>query len=71
MSNFKTRLLEEKAQLDERLAKLQTFQISDEFKKIPIVQQSLLSVQSQAMATYSQVLAERLSWMHEVGGSQA
>jgi len=71
MSNFKTRLLEEKAQLDERLAKLQTFQISDEFKKIPRVQQSLLSVQSQAMATYSQAIAERLSWMHEVGGSQA
>jgi hypothetical protein len=72
MSDFKTRLLEEKAQLDERLEKLQAFQISDGFQNIAAVQQTLLNVQANAMATYSQVLLERIAWLEQpVGASEA
>lgn len=72
MSDFKTRLVEEKAQLDERLEKLQAFQNSDAFQGISPVQQTLLNVQANAMATYSQVLLERIAWLEmPVGASQA
>lgn len=72
MSDFKTRLLEEKAQLDERLEKLQAFQNSDAFQGIAAVQQTLLNVQVKAMATYSQTLLERIVWLEKpVGASQA
>jgi len=71
MSNFKTRLVEEKAQLDERLGKLQAFQQSDDFQNISAVQQTLLNVQANAMATYSQILLERIAWLEPVGASQA
>jgi len=71
MSDFKTRLVEEKAQLDERLEKLQAFQNSDGFQSISAVQQTLLNVQANAMATYSQILLERIAWLEPVGDSQA
>ena len=72
MSDFKSRLVEEKAQLDERLEKLQAFQSSDAFQNIAAVQQTLLNVQANAMATYSQVLLERIAWLEmPVGASQA
>ena len=61
MSNFKTRLLEEKQQLDERLEKLITFQSTNLFSSLPIVQQCLLNIQAKAMSTYSQILLERIA----------
>ena len=66
MSNFKDRLLEEKAQLDERRAKLEAFQQSEAFKGIEPVQMTLLNIQAQAMATYSQCLTERIAWLDGV-----
>ncbi len=63
MSTFKDRLLEEKSQLDERRAKLEVFQGSEAFKGIEPVQMTLLNIQAQAMATYSQCLTERLAWL--------
>jgi hypothetical protein len=63
MSTFKDRLLEEKAQLDERRAKLEAFQHSEAFQSIEPVQMTLLNIQAQAMATYSQCLTERLAWL--------
>ena len=60
MSDFKTRLLDEKAQLDEKIAKLVDFQMSENFQKINSTQQTLLNVQVKAMDTYSQVLLERI-----------
>jgi len=63
MSDFKTRLIEEKAQLNERIEKLEAFQKSDAFQSISPVQQSLLNVQLNAMRTYSQILVERLAWI--------
>jgi hypothetical protein len=61
MSDFKTRLLDEKKQLDEKMEKLESFQNSANFQKIDSVQQRLLNVQFHAMATYSQCLLERIT----------
>ncbi len=65
MSTFKERLITEKQELDEKLAKLKDFQTSEPFKLIKPVQISLLNIQAQAMAAYSQCLAERLSWLED------
>ena len=60
MSDFMERLIEEKNQLDEKIAKLDVFTKSDAFNGIDNVQRGLLRVQLNAMRTYSQVLDERL-----------
>jgi hypothetical protein len=60
MSDFITRLSDEKSQLDEKIAKLEAFKNSDAFNGIDNVQRGLLKIQLNAMATYSQVLDERL-----------
>jgi hypothetical protein len=60
-SNFKTRLIEEAAQLNQRLDKLKEFQLSEKFSTIDPVQMTLLNIQAQAMQTYSQVLTERIA----------
>lgn len=63
MSTFKDRLLEEKAQLDERGNKLETFIKSEKFDSVTKVQQTLLKIQLQAMVTYGQCLMERITWL--------
>ena len=63
MSDFKSRLLAEKAELDEKRGKLDAFQNSEAFQKIEPFQMSLLNIQAQAMATYSQCLLERIAWL--------
>jgi len=63
MSDFKSRLLAEKAELDEKRSKLDAFQNSEAFQKIEPFQMSLLNIQAQAMATYSQCLLERIAWL--------
>jgi len=55
------RILEEKAQLDERLLKLKSFIESDAFKQIDPVQQDLLIIQKRAMETYSSCLDARIT----------
>jgi hypothetical protein len=60
MSDFKTRLVEEQVQLEERLNKLDSFILSDSFDKIDDVQKALLQVQATAMNAYNQCLKERL-----------
>lgn len=44
MNDFKTRLVEEQSQLEEKLNKLDNFILSDNFKKIDDTQKALLSV---------------------------
>ena len=61
MSDFKVRLEEEKAQLNEKIEKLEAFQKSENFQKIDPVQMTLLNCQTFAMRTYSQILLERLA----------
>jgi hypothetical protein len=61
MSNFRDRLLEEKAQLDDRRTKLVAFLESEKIDTIDSVQITILNIQSQAMLTYSQCLLERIA----------
>ena len=60
MSDFFQRVVTEKSELDEKIAKLEAFTKSDAFNGIDNVQRGLLKIQLNAMATYSQVLEERL-----------
>lgn len=60
MSDFKTRLTDEQAQLEEKLDKLDDFLMSDKVKGIDDVQKALLHVQATAMNTYLQCLEERI-----------
>ena len=66
MSTFKDRLLTEKAELDEKRSRLEKFQTTDEFQTIEPFQISLLNIQAQSMATYSQCLLERITWLETV-----
>ena len=60
MSDFKDRLIDEQAQLEEKLNKLDAFLMSDKVKAVDDVQKALLHVQATAMNTYNQCLKERL-----------
>ena len=53
MSDFKERLIDEQAQLEEKLNKLDAFRMSEKFEEIDDVQKALLNVQSAAMNTYN------------------
>lgn len=60
MNDFKTRLIEEQTQLEEKLNKLDSFLMSENVSKIDDVQKALLQVQATAMNTYNQCLKERI-----------
>lgn len=60
MEDFKTRLVEEQAQLEEKLNKLDNFIVSEKFNDIEDTQRALLQVQATAMNVYNQCLKERL-----------
>lgn len=60
MNNFKTRLVEEQAQLEERLNKLNDFNDSEQSSQIDPIQRSLLLIQAGAMYTYNEILKTRL-----------
>lgn len=61
MSDFKSRLVEEQAQLEEKLNKLNEFNQSEKVNEIDPVQKSLLIIQAGAMYTYNECLKERLA----------
>lgn len=61
MSDFKTRLVEEQAQLEEKLNKLNNFNQSEKVKEIDPVQKDLLLVQAGAMYTYNECLKARIA----------
>jgi len=58
--DFKERLIQEKAELNEKMEKLDAFMASEAFQRIDPVQMTLLNIQSLAMVTYSQCLLERI-----------
>ncbi len=60
MNNFKTRLVEEQAQLEEKLNKLNDFNESEKSSQIDPIQRSLLLIQAGAMYTYNEILKTRL-----------
>lgn len=60
MSDFKSRLVEEQAQL-KKLNKLNNFNQSEKANEIDPVQKSLLIIQAGVMYTYNECLKERLA----------
>jgi tetrahydromethanopterin S-methyltransferase subunit B len=58
---FKDRLLREKSDLEEKMQKLNAFQLSEKFAEIDPVQMTLMNIQFFAMQTYSQILTERIA----------
>lgn len=61
MNDFKSRLVEEQAQLEEKLNKLNEFNQCEKINEIDPVQKSLLIIQAGAMYTYNECLKERLA----------
>ena len=61
MSDFKTRLVEEQAQLEEKLEKLNAFNDSEKANEIDPIQRDLLLVQAGAMYSYNEVLKVRIA----------
>lgn len=60
MSDFKTRLVEEQAQLEDKLNKLNDFNASEKASEIDPLQKSLLLIQAGAMYTYNEILKARI-----------
>ena len=60
MNDFKERLVNEQAELEEKLNKLNAFNDSELVKGIDPVQKQLLIIQAGAMHTYNECLKARL-----------
>ena len=61
MNDFKTRLIAEQIELEEKLTKLNDFNQSDKVSNIDPIQKDLLLIQAGAMYTYNEVLKARIS----------
>ncbi len=62
MKPHEHRVLEEKAQLDEKLQKLEAFFQTDTFRmQVGFDDQTLLRMQHAAMASYSAILGQRIA----------
>ena len=61
MNDFKTRLIAEQVELEEKLTKLNAFNQSDKVDSIDTVQKDLLLIQAGAMYTYNEILKARIS----------
>lgn len=60
MLNYQGRVIEEKRSLDEKIVKLEKFQLSNEYVKVDWVERGRLSDQLLHMKAYSKVLGERI-----------
>ena len=67
MQPYQQRVVEEKASLDEKLAKLRAFfkDVGSAFDKLDSAEQGRLIRQSHIMQDYSDVLAERIAFFKE------
>lgn len=61
MTSHQQRVVEEKAELDEKLAKLNAFGQGEIFPTLPAEEQERLMRQSKIMDQYSVVLSERIA----------
>ena len=61
MNDFKTRLIQEQAELEGKLDKLNEFNRSEKSNEIDPIQKSLLIIQAGATYTYNECLKERIS----------
>lgn len=60
MQDFQKRVVAEKAQLDEKISKLEAFIRTDTFPGLPDEEQLDLNLQFQIMEDYSRVLERRI-----------
>jgi hypothetical protein len=58
---YQQRIVEEKAELDERLSKLNAFIAAPAFGAIHLAERERMSEQSEVMACYSHILRERIA----------
>lgn len=58
---FQQRVVDEKRELDEKLARLTNFVSTETFLDLPKAEKDRLNRQHEAMIDYSQVLAERIA----------
>ena len=61
MKPFQQRVVDEKAELDEKLAKLASFTTGDVFANLPADEQGRLNRQHSIMEDYSAILGERIA----------
>ena len=61
ISDFKSRVVLEKSELDQKIDKLDQFIQSENFSKVNQSQQELLILQIKAMRKYSEILGRRLA----------
>lgn len=59
MSDFKTRLLAERDELDERISRLESFLLTKTFNDLHPIDRELLVDQRDAMAVYLRLLTQR------------
>lgn len=65
MQEYQKRVIDEKAQLDERLAKLSTFFRTVSFEHLLDTEQQFLTTQMHLMVSYSAVLGARIAAFSE------
>lgn len=58
---YQQRVMDEKAELDDRLAKLNAFWANPQFDKLPSEEKQRLESQARVMQEYSDILAARIS----------
>lgn len=63
MSTYKERLIDEQAQLNQKVEKLEVFILSENFQKIEAVQKPLLKEQLIAMKNYNRILIARIAYL--------
>jgi hypothetical protein len=61
MQEFQQRVIDEKAALDERITKLETFSQGPVYATLPEAEQTRLGHQVEYMQMYSDVLGERIA----------
>lgn len=61
MAPYQQRVVDEKKDLDERLAKLKAFVLTEVYRNLPADEQDRLSRQYDAMYSYSCILGERIA----------
>lgn len=65
MSTFKSRLIAEQSELNEKVDKLSSFVVSDNFDKIDPKQQDLLNKQLPVMQEYNTILKDRINLLQD------
>lgn len=61
MKDHEIRVVNEKAELDDRITKLIGFMVTETYSSLPPVDQGLLMVQMRSMRMYSECLGDRIS----------